>query len=139
MRSRDLSTLLLGEALSMLEQADRLQRQFFRVGAAPARGWEPPVDVLETADAVFVQIALPGVRADSITVSVEPDALTVSALRPFVGGAAGAAQIHRVEIPYGRFERRIALPMHALELAERSLSDGCLTLALLKRRAGEPR
>jgi HSP20 family molecular chaperone IbpA len=86
-----------------------------------------------------VQIALPGARADSITVSVEPDALTVSALRPFVGGAAGAAQIHRVEIPYGRFERRIALPMHALELAERSLSDGCLTLALLKRRAGEPR
>lgn len=133
MKSRDLSNLMWTEALSLLEQADRLQRQFFRVGASEAQVWEPPVDVVETADALMVQVALPGVAADTITIGIETDTLTVSALRPFAGAAAPSARIHRVEIPYGRFERRIALPMHALQLANRILADGCLTLIFTKR------
>ena len=52
MRSRDLHSLMWGEALSLLEQAERLQRQFFRVGSsAAARTWEPPVDLVESGDA----------------------------------------------------------------------------------------
>ena len=135
MRSRDLSNLMWNEALSLLEQADRLQRQFFRAGSAEIQVWEPPVDVVETADAVIVHVALPGVAAETITIGVEEDAITVSALRPFAGTAPSSARIHRVEIPYGRFERRIALPMHALQLAGRALADGCLTLTFAKRGA----
>ena len=40
MKSRDLRSLMWGEALSLLEQADRLHRQFFRLEstrAAPVR------------------------------------------------------------------------------------------------------
>lgn len=133
MKSRDLSNVMWTEALSLLEQADRLQRQFFRVGATEAQVWEPPIDMAETADALMVQIALPGVAADTITIGIETDAVTISALRPFAGAAASSARIHRVEIPYGRFERRIALPMHVLQLAERRLADGCLTLIFAKR------
>jgi len=141
MRSRDLSNLMWAEALSLLEQAERLQRQFFRVGSAQARVWEPPVDVVETADALIVHVALPGAAADTVTIGVEHDAITVSALRPFAGAAAPGARIHRVEIPYGRFERRIALPMQVLQLAGRALADGCLTLTFAKRAApgGDPR
>jgi len=141
MKSRDLSNLMWSEALSMLEQADRLQRQFFRAGSAAAQVWEPPVDVIETADALIVYVALPGVAADTLTIGVETDAITVSALRPFAGAATANARIHRVEIPYGRFERRLALPMHVLQLANRTLADGCLTLTFAKRvaRSGDPR
>ena len=60
MNSRDFSRLMWSEALSMLEQADRLHRQFFQPAATQAPAWEPPVDVIESAEAVWVQVALPG-------------------------------------------------------------------------------
>lgn len=134
MRSRDWSTWMWGEALSLLEQADRLHRQFFRPGRAEAPMWEPPVDVIETADGVRVHVALPGVRSDSITVGLEAGAITVSALRAFPACDRGA-RIHALEIPYGRFERRIALPTHALELVGKDLSEGCLTLMFARKEA----
>lgn len=130
MRSGDFGGLMWGEALALLERAERLQRQFFRV--APARGFEPPVDVIESADAVHVMVALPGAAPESIVLRLERDALTVSAQRPFPSCGDGA-RIHRLEIPYGRFERRIALPLHALELTGRSLTGGVLALTFAKR------
>jgi HSP20 family protein len=133
MRSRDFRSLMWGEALSLLEEADRLQRQFFRVGpAAGARVWEPPVDVLETAEGVRLHVALPGVSAESIVIGLEPDAVAIAALRPFPSGDSGE-RIHRLEIPYGRFERRIALPLHALELSSKTFANGMLTLTFVRR------
>jgi HSP20 family protein len=133
MRSRDFRSLMWGEALSLLEEADRLQRQFFRVGpAAGARVWEPPIDVLETPEGVRVHVALPGVSAESIVIGLEPDAVAIAALRPFPSGD-GSERIHRLEIPYGRFERRIVLPLHALELSDKTFANGMLTLTFLRR------
>jgi HSP20 family molecular chaperone IbpA len=132
MNSRDLSRLMWSEALSMLEQADRLHRQFFHPVAAQAPAWEPPVDVIENADTVWVQAALPGVDAHSVTVGLEPDALTISAHRSFPGCERGA-RIHALEIPYGRFQRRIGLPMRGLELVGKKLEDGCLTLTFRRK------
>ncbi len=118
----------------MLEQAERLQRQFFRVGpSAAARTWEPPVDLVESSDALRAHVALPGVGAESVAIGIEHDAVTISALRAFPA-SDGGARIHRLEIPYGRFERRIALPMHALELTGRTLANGLLTLTFAKRK-----
>jgi HSP20 family protein len=130
MRSRDLSSWMWGDALSLLEQAERLHRQFFRANSADARCWEPPVDVVENDEAVIVHVALPGVPVAAIAVSVEPSGITVSGVRGFP--ATRAARIHRIEIPYGRFERRIPLCLHALELAARELADGCLVLTFSK-------
>ena len=127
------------EALSVLERADRLHRQFFTppvTHLAPA--WEPPVDVIEAGDELRVQIALPGVSPDSITIGIDPGGITVSALRAFPCRDSGA-HIHRVEIPYGRFERRIQLPLDdpysPLELSAKALVDGVLTL-VFRRKVG---
>jgi len=118
----------------MFDEAERLQRRFFRAGReASEASWEPPVDVVETAHTLVLQIALPGVAEDSIVLAAEPGAIRVSALRPFAAGASRGARIHRVEIPYGRFSRRIALPQQMLELLERRYVDGCLTLTFAKR------
>ncbi len=114
----------------MLDEAERLHRQFFRAGSTTPRCWEPPIDVVESVDAVFVYIALPGVPADSIVVGLAPNGITVAGIRAFP--APRAARIHRVEIPYGRFERRIPLPLHALEPGPRELADGCLILTFRK-------
>jgi HSP20 family molecular chaperone IbpA len=121
-----------GDALSMLEQADRLHRQFFHACAADPHAWEPPIDVVETADAVIVYAALPGVPASAVTVRYEADGVTVSGMRRLP--ASRAAAIHRVEIPYGRFERRIILPLAALEPHTPEMSDGCLVLTFRKRK-----
>jgi HSP20 family protein len=132
MRSRDLSAWMWGDALSVLEQAQRLHRQFFVAGAADAPCWEPPIDVVESEDAVIVYVALPGVPPAAIAVNLEPAGITVSGVRGLPAGRA--ARIHRIEIPYGRFERRIPLPLHALEPATRELVDGCLLLTFTKVR-----
>jgi HSP20 family molecular chaperone IbpA len=121
------------EALSVIDRAERLHRQFF---TQAMDAWEPPADVLEVGEELQVHIALPGVPPDSITIGLEPGGITVSALRAFPCRSAGT-HIHRIEIPYGRFERRIVLPLAdpygPLQLAERTLIDGVLTLKFRKK------
>jgi HSP20 family protein len=121
------------EALSVLDRAERLQRQFFTHAAS---AWEPPIDVLETGDRLQMQVALPGVSADSITISLDPGGVSISAVRPFPSCDDGA-HIHRVEIPYGRFQRTVSLPLGdpyaPLELTHRHLADGVLTLVFRKK------
>lgn len=135
MSSRNLSNLMWSEALSLMEQADRLHRQFFRPAATQMPAWEPPVDVIETTDAVAIHVALPGAAADSIVVDLEPGAITVSAHRPLPleSDDRHAARVLALEIPYGRFARRIGLPMQALTLTSRKLQDGCLKLTFSKK------
>lgn len=125
-----------GEALSMLDRAEKLQRQFFQhENVAGAVSWAPPVDITETDDTLRVQVALPGVPADSITLTLDPAGLTISAVRPFP--CAGDMNLHRIEIPYGRFERQIGLPLAdpyaPLELVAKTLADGVLTLVFKKK------
>jgi HSP20 family protein len=132
MGPQDLSTWMWGDALSLLEQAERLHQHFVRASLSNAQCWEPPVDVLESADAVIVQVALPGVPAAAVVVGFDPCGVTVSCSRAFP--ATAAARIHRIEIPYGRFQRRIPLPMHALEPTAQQVVDGCLLLTFSKVR-----
>ena len=115
----------------MLDRAQRLQRQFFTHAAV---AWEPPVDIVETGETLSVHVALPGVIADAITVGLDPSGITISAVRPFPCQGEDA-QIHRLEIPYGRFERHVALgdPYAPLELAGKSLQDGILTLTFRRK------
>ena len=119
----------------MLDRAERLQRQFF---THAADAWEPPVDVIQSGDEIRMQIALPGVPADAITIALDAGGVTVSALRAFPCREAGA-QIHRIEIPYGRFERHIQMalddPYLPLELARKELAHGVLTLTFRKKEA----
>lgn len=121
-----------GEALSMLDRAQRLQRQFFTHAEV---AWEPPVDIVESGDTLQMHVALPGVSADAVTIGLDPAGITISAARAFP--CRGEGHIHRLEIPYGRFERHIGLqlgdPYAPLELVARELQDGILTLTFRRK------
>jgi HSP20 family protein len=120
------------EACELLEQAQRLQRQFFRVGRAVEAEprWEPPVDVVAYGNEVQVTVALPGVAAENVEVRVDGNGmLQVIAQRPLPLTRHTTA-LHRLEIPYGRFERRIALPQGRYEMREQACVNGCLVLRL---------
>jgi HSP20 family molecular chaperone IbpA len=124
------------QACELLDRADRMQRQFVRyVGpGVDAAVWEPPVDIQETPDGLQFVFALPGVDPEQIDIRLEPNALTVSAVRTARLGASDSI-VRRLEIPHGRFLRRIALAGARLRLAESRYLNGCLEVRLL--RAGE--
>lgn len=124
--------LMWAQAMDMLDQADRLHRQFFQLGQGAARGptWEPPADIFETPDHLSVLVALPGVASDRVEVLIDGGTLLVVGERPMP--APKSARIRRMEIPYGRFERRVELPAGKFEIQESSLANGCLVLTLRK-------
>lgn len=131
MDSKDFSDRMWAEALAQLERAERLQRQFFLPASGAARHvcWAPPVDVFESASEFFVLIALPDVEPDRIEIAFSDHKLVVSGERRLPAALAGTA-IRRLEIPQGRFERRLAIP--ATTLLRSAFENGCLTLVLEK-------
>ena len=121
------------EACERLDRAERLHRQFFVPAPAQARrpAWEPPLDILETEEALWIVAALPGVSLEHLEVVVDSGVLIVRGERRLPAGLRRAA-IHRLEIPHGRFERRIVLPTGRYEAGRPELEDGCLILSLRK-------
>ncbi|MFH1602714.1 MAG: Hsp20/alpha crystallin family protein [Pseudomonadota bacterium] len=132
MQSRNPRSWMWAEALELLQSAERLQRQFFQIGVAQgAPCWEPPVDLYESGDGLRLLIALPGVTPQQLEVVLAPNSIIVRGERPLPAISRGAA-IHRLEIPYGQFERRIALPPGMFELIDRRLEHGCLVIELCR-------
>jgi HSP20 family molecular chaperone IbpA len=123
------------EACDALARAERLHRRFFEPRRAPAAGpplWQPPADVLETARAVLVIVALPGVDPAGIEAVIENGALRVAGVRLLPPEWRDAA-IHRLELPQGRFERRVPLPPGRYSAAvQHSMLNGCLLVSLDK-------
>lgn len=128
MPSREPAMLMWAEACELLDRADRLQRQFFRPNRAAA--WEPPVDIFETAHVLWILAALPGVGADQLEIAIADGSVIIAGERSLP--VESHAIIHRLEIPHGRFERRIVLPAGRYEVERRDLADGCLILGLRK-------
>jgi HSP20 family protein len=123
------------EACAMIERAEQLHRQFFRPGAAAvaAANWEPPVDVFESSHALTILAALPGVNPEDISISLESGVLQVTGARRLPEALRGTA-IRRLEIPHGRFHRRIGLPEGEWEIGRSSLENGCLSISLVRSR-----
>ena len=133
MKRSDARNLMWAQACDLIEQAERMHRQFFRLSASarPEATWEPPADVFEDEREVAIVVALPGVAPDRVEVQHFPGTLVVRAERPPPFGASPRA-IRRLEIPYGYFERRVALPPGRLEAIAHELDRGCLVVRLRK-------
>lgn len=120
-------------ACELIAEAERLHRQFFRLARdnVPTT-WEPPVDVFEDDREIAIIVAMPGVPADRVHVVHEAGTLVVRGTRPLPLEAA-RYRLRQLEIPYGAFERRIALPSGNFEAGRPELSQGCLVLRLRKK------
>jgi HSP20 family protein len=120
-------------ACEMIDRAERLHRQFFRPMTAPIYDlrWEPPVDITATDSEVLITVALPGVDRDTVKVIVDADGVSVRGFRRPSAIPRGSL-VHRLEIPYGKFERQIAFPAIRLRLGQSEYADGCLVLKFFK-------
>jgi HSP20 family molecular chaperone IbpA len=133
MDSRDLENRMWAEACEMLERAERLQRQFFRPAVRARRPvWEPPVDLYETEDALWVLAALPGVGQDQMEVGLDEAGMIVIRGVRHLPLESQHGLFRRLEIPHGHFERNVALPSGRFEIQRRQLIDGCLYIQLRK-------
>ena len=133
MDSNVLRGWMWSEACAMLARLERLQGEVFRP-VAPAAGmptWEPPVDVLESDSQVLIFAALPGVSPDAVDAVIVDGYLHVTGVRR-LPRELQTALIHRLELPQGRFERRIRLPAGRYASIRRSSADGCLVITLQK-------
>ena len=132
-RRPDPADWMWAHAVELMAQAERMHQQFFRLAtsARAQASWEPPVDIFEDDREVIVMIAMPGVAADRVQVTSEPGVLIVRGERSLPCANARYA-IRQLEIPYGFFERRIALPGVRLDSAAQQLVDGCFVLRLNK-------
>lgn len=126
--SRNATNLMWADALAAVARADRLHREFFRPASG---GWEPPVDLLETREELILVAALPGVRAADVDLVVARGELAIVGTRR-MPATYGPTRVHRMELPHGRFERRVVLPPGSYELVRSDLADGCLTVILRK-------
>jgi len=120
----------------MLARAERLHREFFRPAGLVARlpAWQPPVDILETEHEVLVLVALPGVHPERVDATIDGNDLVVAGTR-VLPAELQTAVIHRLELPQGRFERRVRLPAGRYGAVRRSAADGCLLVILQKSEA----
>ena len=126
------SSWMWSEACEMLARAERLHRELFR--PAPGRSvptWEPPADVLETEREVLVLVALPGVEPDEVETVIEGAHLVVTGHR-ILPAELATAVIHRLELPQGRFERRVRLPGGHYGAVRRAAVHGCVLITLQK-------
>ncbi len=133
MPPKDPINWMLSDAIATLARAERLHQQFLNL--QPLAGtrepsWEPPIDVLETDDEVLILIALPGVDPNQVEAVIDKGILVVSGRRVLPAELRNA-RILRLELPQGRFERRIALPLGRYTIT-RFAANGCVGLRLAK-------
>lgn len=100
-----------------LQELDRIQRRVDELfesvlagreyaGREPGGGWQPAVDVLETAEAFLVRAELPGMRRENLDLEVHGRRLTLSGRRD---PADDRHRYQRMERAYGPFRRSFEL------------------------------
>ena len=141
MAERDWDFLILQRATDLLQQAERIHRNYlqiaagarFRVSYGRKPSWEPPVNVVETEESLWVILAIPGVDVDRVDVRLEGRELVVTGDRP-LPGCCRDGELKIWEIPLGHFERRVGLAVgeHQPSVGDISLQNGLLIIELRK-------
>jgi HSP20 family protein len=141
MPSQDWELLIWQRASALLRQAERIQRNFVQIAVSSqyratqgrSSSWEPPINMVETDELLWVIVAIPGVRPDRFEVRLQDNYLTISGERP-LPDCCTEGELKVWEIPLGRFERHIGpfSPGSSLAVQKTSLQDGLLVIELRK-------
>jgi HSP20 family molecular chaperone IbpA len=106
-------------------------------GAREARGWNPSVDLYETADAFVLEADLPGVKAENVKVEVQNGDLVLQGRRS-LDQSHSNEHFHIMERSSGFFIRQMKLPQsvdkHNIQV---EFKDGVLRVVLPKSKKGK--
>jgi len=99
----------LQAVVSVGRDIDELFDRFFGPGSTDSI-WQPLVDVFTSGDRIHILAEIPGIEADDIRVTVGPNTVELRGRKRVPEGIRRGASFYEAEIPYGEFEKRIALP-----------------------------
>jgi len=107
---------------------------------SPAMGsFVPAVDVYEDAQALVLQLEVPGVKQSDLDIRLENQTLTVKGERK-LEAEAKQENYHRIERRFGSFVRTFTLPQTVdTEAITAAYDAGVLTISLAKKAEAKPR
>jgi HSP20 family protein len=131
------------ELMALQDRMNRLfTGNFVRDGSEEdleSASWTPPVDIYETKDDIVVNVEVPGMSKDLISVEVKDDVLVIQGERPFEKDV-DKEQYHRIERSYGKFKRSFLLGVPVqVDGIQAGYRDGILEITLPKVEAVKPR
>jgi HSP20 family protein len=95
--------------------------------------WRPQIDIYETPDEIVIIAEIAGVPREEICLEIGPRTVKISGIREG-GPREEGARYRLAEIPCGRFERDLALPVPIdTETVKAYYRDGLLEIRLAKR------
>ncbi len=120
---------------SPFREFDNLFQSLERPSAPVRRAdWLPLVDIRESERDYQIDVEVPAVALEDLSVSVADGVLTVSGERKATESEEENGRLHRVERRYGRFVRNFQLPDDAdAEAISAESKDGVLYLKIAKR------
>ena len=124
-------------------QLERWLDSFGRVGTVDTvdttttRTWAPLADLSETDDAYLVEVELPGVKRDDVTIEWSESHLTIQGE---VKEKEREGLLRHRTRRVGRFAYRVTLPRHVdADKIEANLDEGVLTVRVPKSETNKPR
>ncbi len=101
--------------------------------------WRPPVDIVDTREAILIFAEIPGVDKDDVTIEVKDNVLTIQGERG-VDKSIGNGSYYRSERIFGKFGRSFALPtMVRTDNIKASCKNGILKITIPKPGDEKPR
>jgi HSP20 family protein len=141
-----------GDCAMLTNQVNGNRIFTFRPGVGPsrvngwnetgARAWSPAVDVIETPEAYLIHVDLPGMKAESVSITFERGTLTLQGRREpsWQAPPDGGWRSYTMERLQGDFARSIRLPEHVdVDRIEAHFTDGVLTITAPKGEAAVTR
>lgn len=107
-----------------------LEEQNIELGIS---SFSPSVNSREVDDAYFIEIDLPGIKKDEISIDVKDSVLTISGERK-VKEETKEESYYKIESKYGKFERSFTLPKNVnLDKITATSTDGVLEVIIPKQ------
>lgn len=97
--------------------------------------WKPVADVYEVEEALIIEVELPGIAEEKVSLELKGSELRVYGERRLEKDASGS-EYHLLERSYGPFARKFKLPDYVeKEGIKAKLKNGILTIFLPKRKS----
>jgi HSP20 family molecular chaperone IbpA len=100
----------------------------------PPFSFAPPLDALEEGRELIIEIAVPGIERDDVTVERSDDLLVVSGVRTGERASNGRSYLH-AEIPRGPFHRVVKLPYPTRSEPRVHVEGGMIQIRLSRKTA----
>jgi HSP20 family protein len=103
--------------------------------------WLPPMDVVETAEAILCRLEVPGMSADDLDIRVEGNLVSIAGEKKYEQrNGENETGYRHVERRYGRFERSFTIPRTVeADKVRAGYENGILTVELPKAEQAKPR